>query len=77
MKLLFDQNISFKVAKRIQDNFPNAQHVSDLRIETYNDLEIWDYAKANDYSIVTFDGDFIDLSMLKGCLLYTSDAADE
>lgn len=66
MKLLFDQNISFKVAKKIQDIFPGAKHLSDLSIESYSDLEIWNYARANDYCIVTFDLDFIDISTLKG-----------
>ena len=66
MTLLFDQNISFKVAKKIQDIFPGAKHLSDLRLEGSKDIEIWEFAKNNDYCIVTFDFDFIDLSTLKG-----------
>jgi predicted nuclease of predicted toxin-antitoxin system len=66
MKLLFDQNISFKVAKNIQPLFPGSKHLSDLRIEGFKDIEIWHYAKANDFSIVTYDFDFIDLATLKG-----------
>ena len=66
MKLLFDQNISFKVSKTIQDIFPGSKHLSDLRLENYSDIELWQYAKANDYGIVTFDYDFIDISTLKG-----------
>jgi predicted nuclease of predicted toxin-antitoxin system len=66
MKLLFDQNISFKVAKKIQDIFPGAKHLSDLRIENYKDIEIWEYSKSNNYCIVTLDYDFIDISTLKG-----------
>jgi predicted nuclease of predicted toxin-antitoxin system len=31
-----------------------------------SDLEIWSYAKNNNYTIVTFDADFIDLANLKG-----------
>lgn len=66
MTLLFDQNISFKVAKRIQDIFPGAKHVSDLRLEGSKDIQIWEFAKNNNYCIVTYDWDFIDLSTLKG-----------
>jgi len=66
MKLLFDLNISFKVAKKIQDIFPGAKHVSDLRLEGSKDIEIWEYAKNNNYCIVTFGINFIDLSTLKG-----------
>ena len=66
MKLLFDQNIWFRVAKNIQEIFLGAQHVSDLRLEGVNDIVIWSFAKSNGYCIVTFDFDFIDLSTLKG-----------
>lgn len=66
MTLLFDQNISFKVAQKIKDVFPGAKHLSDLRIESYSDVEIWQYAKTHNYCIVTYDFDFIDLSTLKG-----------
>ncbi len=61
-----DQNISFEVAKRIQDIFPDAKHISDLGLQNYTDLDLWNYAKVNDYTIVTFDSDFNDLSTLKG-----------
>ena len=66
MNLLFDQNISFKVAKKVQDIFPGAKHVSDIGLQNFSDLEIWEYSKTNNYCIVTFDSDFIDLSTLKG-----------
>ena len=66
MMLLFDQNISFKVVKKIQEIFPGSKHVSDLRLEGVSDIIIWEFAKANNYCIVSFDFDFIDLSTLKG-----------
>lgn len=66
MILLFDQNISFKVPAKIQDCFPEAKHLSDLKIESFKDIEIWQFAKVHNYCIVTFDYDFIDLSTLKG-----------
>ncbi|MBA3704647.1 MAG: DUF5615 family PIN-like protein [Bacteroidetes bacterium] len=66
MNLLFDQNISFKVPKRIQDIFPGAKHLSDLRLEGSKDIDIWEFAKNNNYCIVTYDWDFIDISTLKG-----------
>jgi predicted nuclease of predicted toxin-antitoxin system len=66
MNLLFDQNISFKVPKKLQDVFPAAKYLSDLRLENYTDIEIWNYAKINNFCIVTFDSDFIDISTLKG-----------
>jgi predicted nuclease of predicted toxin-antitoxin system len=66
MKLLFDQNISFRVIKKIEDIFPGSAQTKRLNLSTSSDLEIWEYAKKNSFCIVTFDSDFIDLSILKG-----------
>lgn len=66
MKLLFDQNISFRIISKIEANFPEAKQVRQLGIENYSDVEIWKYAKENKFTIVTFDADFFDLSNFKG-----------
>jgi predicted nuclease of predicted toxin-antitoxin system len=66
VKLLFDQNISFRIISKIKLNFPDAKQVRQLGIENYSDVEIWKFAKQNEYTIVTFDGDFYDLSNFKG-----------
>jgi predicted nuclease of predicted toxin-antitoxin system len=66
VKLLFDQNISFRIISKIKKNFPEAKQVRQLGIENYSDIEIWKFAKENQYTIVTFDADFFDLSNLKG-----------
>ena len=55
MKLLFDQNISYRIIKTIEDIFPNSKQVRDLNLENSTDRQIWDYAKLNDYCVVTFD----------------------
>lgn len=66
MKLLFDQNISFRVIKKINDVFPSAVQVRELGLENATDLNIWEFARTNNCCIVTFDGDFIDISALRG-----------
>jgi predicted nuclease of predicted toxin-antitoxin system len=66
MNLLFDQNISFRIIKRIEDIFPGSISVRDLWSDNPHDLDIWKYAKANNFSIVTFDSDFMDISNLMG-----------
>ena len=66
MKLLFDQNISFRILSKISNFFPEAKQVRELGIENFSDLEIWKFAKDNNYTIVTFDADFYDLANLKG-----------
>ncbi len=66
MKLLFDQNISFRILSKINSEFPEDQQVRNLGIENFSDVEIWKFAKVNNYTIVTFDADFFDLANLKG-----------
>jgi len=66
MRLLFDQNISFRVIKGIKDLFPLSKQVRELGLENYSDRLIWDYAKKEDYTIVTFDSDFFDLNLILG-----------
>ena len=66
MKLLFDQNISFRLIRRIIDLFPESKQVRELGLENATDFEIFEYAKRNDYAIVTFDSDFCDLNIIKG-----------
>jgi predicted nuclease of predicted toxin-antitoxin system len=46
MKLLFDQNISFRIIKRVKDLLPLASQVRLLGLENSEDFEIWEYAKS-------------------------------
>ena len=41
MKLLFDQNISFRIAKKLQSYFPGCLHVSECNLSNCEDSEIW------------------------------------
>ena len=66
MKLLFDQNISFRVVKKIINKFPLAVSVWDVGLYEEDDFQIWEYAKENGYTIVSQDSDFDDLNMLRG-----------
>ncbi len=66
MKLLFDQNISFRIVQKIQTIFPNSKQVRELGLEGFSDDKIWKFAKENNYTIVTFDSDFFEISNLKG-----------
>ena len=62
MKLLFDQNLSLKLPGRFSDLFPNSEHVINLGLDQSPDDQIWDYAKANAFAIVTKDEDFPPIS---------------
>lgn len=66
MRLLFDQNISFRVANKLKEDFPGCGQVRELKLEDKSDREIWDFAKKEQYTIVTFDADFYDLVTLYG-----------
>ncbi|MBW8332990.1 MAG: DUF5615 family PIN-like protein [Prolixibacteraceae bacterium] len=66
MKLLFDQNISFRITKKLKSYFSDCFHVSDCGLSDCEDPVIWKYAKDNDFLIVTFDSDFYDISMING-----------
>jgi predicted nuclease of predicted toxin-antitoxin system len=50
----------------IKDIFPLAKQVRELGLENQSDIKIWEFAKKNNHTIVTFDGDFYDLSIVRG-----------
>lgn len=66
MKLLFDQNISFRVIKKLEPVFSDSGQVKDFGLENLSDRQIWTFAKENNFSIVIFDSDFFDLANLFG-----------
>jgi len=64
IKLLFDQNISYRIVKHLLDVFLESKQVKMVGLENKTDIEIWQYAKNNDYIIVTFDADFYDIGLV-------------
>jgi len=66
VSLLFDQNISFRIIQKIKEDFPNSKQVRELGLEESSDDKIWKFAKENNYTVVTFDSDFFEISNLKG-----------
>ena len=66
MKLLFDQNLSFKLCNRLADLFPDSKQVRRAGLEKADDRAIWEFAKTNDFTIVSQDSDFADMAALYG-----------
>ena len=66
MKLLFDQNISFRVLRLLPDSFADCRHIRSVGLNDCDDKKIWQHAKQNGFTIVTFDADFFDISLLSG-----------
>lgn len=66
MKLLFDQNLSFKLCRQLADIFPNSNQIRQLGMEKADDRLIWEYAKANNFILVSQEVDFADMATLYG-----------
>ena len=64
MKLLLDENLSRRIIPTLQVAFPESSQVALLDLNSSTDLEIWKYAKKENYAIVTQDADFHELSLL-------------
>jgi len=49
--LLFDQNLSPRLVDRLADIYPNSVHVFSLGLGDAMDIDIWEFARDNDYMI--------------------------
>ena len=66
MKLLFDQNVSPRLPLLLADLFPSSSHVVNENLNCATDEQVWLYAKKNNFTIITKDEDFNNLSMMLG-----------
>ncbi|MHB8623497.1 MAG: DUF5615 family PIN-like protein [Sulfuricaulis sp.] len=66
MKLLFDQNLSYRLVAALAELYPGSAQVRLLGMERADDQAIWQYAKENGFVIVTQDSDFNERSLLYG-----------
>lgn len=66
MKLLFDHNLSPRLAKLLADLFPDSNHVHLLGLSEVQDKIVREYARDHDFLIVTKDADFSELCLLYG-----------
>jgi predicted nuclease of predicted toxin-antitoxin system len=66
MKLLFDENLSPKLPCLLQTSFPGSVHVRDCELKGCPDNEIWEYARSNDFTLISKDSDFNQRSLLYG-----------
>jgi hypothetical protein len=64
MKLLFDENLSSRLCRQLNDLFPGSGHVRLLGLERADDRAFWDHARANEFVLVTLDADFVEMA---GC----------
>ena len=67
MKILLDANISYKLVDVLKPVFGECEHIdfTELNIPA-SDIDIWNYALDNGYTIITKDNDFSVLLELNG-----------
>lgn len=66
MKLLFDENVSYKLVGSLADEFPGCAHVRDIGLRGADDGQIWNHARTWGFVIVSKDTDFRERSYVEG-----------
>lgn len=67
MKILVDQNISFRLLPHIESVFPDTSHVRDLGLTDFDDFKIFQYAREHQFdAILTLDEDFNNIQLEHG-----------
>lgn len=58
MRLLFDENLSRRLVDILAELFPGSTHVATCGMVSATDSDVWLFANANGYTIVSKDTDF-------------------
>lgn len=64
MKLLLDENLSFRLVALLNHDFPGSTQVKLENLEKSSDMALWLFARQHDFTLVTQDSDFHELSLL-------------
>jgi len=66
LKLLFDQNLSWRLTAILAKEFPESVHVREVDLTSAADHLIWEYARLHGFAIISKDSDFSQKSFLLG-----------
>ena len=66
MKLLFDANLSPALIVHLKLEYPDSAHVRNVSLAAASDVQIWEFARANGFVIVSKDTDFRERSFVEG-----------
>jgi len=66
VKLLFDENFPRKIAGRLGDLYPESAHVADVDLLRRQDRDVWEFARAGAFVIVSTEPDFYELATSTG-----------
>jgi predicted nuclease of predicted toxin-antitoxin system len=62
MKLLLDENLSYRIVRKIRDLFPGSEHVNRSKLRERSDRSVCEYASDQGFVLVSKDSDFVDLA---------------
>jgi predicted nuclease of predicted toxin-antitoxin system len=66
VKLLLDENLSWRIIKKLSPFFEEIIHSFDIKIlQPADDISIWNYAKKNGFTIISKDDDFEKIVLLR------------
>jgi predicted nuclease of predicted toxin-antitoxin system len=66
LKLLLDQNLSFRLLEKLEPAYPGSTQVKFVDLDQADDLSVWRYARDNNFTVVTKDSDFHEYSLIYG-----------
>jgi predicted nuclease of predicted toxin-antitoxin system len=66
MKLLFNQNLSPRLPRLLEELYRGSTHVRDVGLRDADDNEVWEYAKQHGFALISKDSDFQARSLLCG-----------
>jgi predicted nuclease of predicted toxin-antitoxin system len=66
VKLIFDENLSPRLPYLLANEYPGSIHVRGAGLLSVADRQIWSYASANGFAIVSKDTDFRERSFVEG-----------
>lgn len=66
MRLLLDENISWRLTEPLRPHCQAVVHVRDIGLAAGSDSSIWRYAKQHQYDLLTKDEDFVRMVLTEG-----------
>ena len=66
MRLLFDQMLSYKLPRLLEDVYPHSTHVGPIGLAEDPDHVVWEHAREYDFIVTSEDTDFVEISRRLG-----------
>lgn len=66
MRLLFDEDLSYRLVRELADVYPGSAHVRDVGLRGAEDRQIWDYAAEQGLLLTSKNTDFYQRSLVFG-----------